>query len=263
MYSPGFIGGTTFGGTNFATSAVPRVTTRPGSTAPSFTLNFQASGGAGTAPTLSKPGTPGLTGLNNFANCIGTWSSNYASGGTAYTRTYEAGALCTRVNGGTGGNGIYYSSGKTFGAEVWTPSPLTIGSLTPVAVTTFPTAGSTCYNAIYPNLPESFLYYISAASGAQQVQRWTCNGNGGVWQNDSIPTSIRIATASSTDTASQLTMAGGTISYTFTGTYTSAPICTAADATAIAAVRGTTTATTLTIHGTGSDVVHYGCFGRN
>ena len=75
--------------------------------------------------------------------------------------------------------------------------------------------------------------------------------------------SIRTGVSTNTDLAGQLTLASGTVSYTFIGTYLSAPICTASDTTAIAAVRVTTTTTTLTIQGTGTDVVNYGCYGRN
>ena len=59
-----------------------------------------------------------------------------------------------------------------------------------------------------------------------------------------------------------LIMAGGTGGYTFTGTYTNAPVCTANDTTAIAAVQVVTTNTLLTVNGTGTDVINYTCLFR-
>jgi hypothetical protein len=74
---------------------------------------------------------------------------------------------------------------------------------------------------------------------------------------------IRTNTASNQDMAGQLTLAGGTASYTFGQTYTSAPVCVATDTTAANAVKIAVTATALTITGTGTDVIDYLCIGRN
>ncbi len=76
-------------------------------------------------------------------------------------------------------------------------------------------------------------------------------------------TKLRTGTASNTDVAGQLTLSAGSATYTFAGTYTSAPICTANDATAAAAVKASATTTVLTVTGTGTDVVNYQCVGRN
>jgi hypothetical protein len=69
--------------------------------------------------------------------------------------------------------------------------------------------------------------------------------------------------ASNTDLAGRLTLAGGTQTYTFTGTYSNPPVCVASDTTAIAAVQVSTTTTVLTVNGPGTDVVSYICIGRN
>lgn len=74
---------------------------------------------------------------------------------------------------------------------------------------------------------------------------------------------IRTGTASNTDLDGQLTLSGGTASYTFTGTYTSAPICIATNTSAATALQVTVTTTTLTVTGSGTDVVNYICHGRN
>jgi hypothetical protein len=60
-------------------------------------------------------------------------------------------------------------------------------------------------------------------------------------------------------------MVGGTLTYTFTGTYTTHPICTASDGTSIAPVKVTYTGSTAVIFTTSgaTDVVDYNCTGRN
>jgi len=75
--------------------------------------------------------------------------------------------------------------------------------------------------------------------------------------------SISSNTASNSDLNGTLTLAAGTQTYNFTGTYVSAPICTASDTTALNVVRVQTTTTVLTVTGTGTDVVYYICSGRN
>ena len=76
-------------------------------------------------------------------------------------------------------------------------------------------------------------------------------------------TNLRSGVVANTDISGQLSLNSGNASYTFTGTYQSSPICTVSDTTAPAAVKVTTTATTLIVNGTGNDVVNYVCIGRN
>jgi len=73
---------------------------------------------------------------------------------------------------------------------------------------------------------------------------------------------LQTNTSSNTDVAGQLTLSTGTATYNFSGTYATAPICTASDTTANASVKASATTTVLTITGTGSDVVNYVCIGR-
>lgn len=75
--------------------------------------------------------------------------------------------------------------------------------------------------------------------------------------------SIRSGNSGNTDLAGQITLAAGSGSFTFTGTYSSAPICTASDTTAANPVKVATTTTALTLTGTSTDVVNYVCLGRN
>jgi hypothetical protein len=70
-------------------------------------------------------------------------------------------------------------------------------------------------------------------------------------------------TASNTDLAGTLTLSSGSASYSFTGTYASSPICTTSDVTALNPTKPVATTTTLTVTGTGTDVVNYICIARN
>jgi len=70
-------------------------------------------------------------------------------------------------------------------------------------------------------------------------------------------------TASNSDANGQVTLAAGSGSYSFTGTYSSAPICVAVDTTAANAVKVATTTSALTLTGTSTDVINYICSARN
>lgn len=95
----------------------------------------------------------------------------------------------------------------------------------------------------------------TAASGAHTCTSYTATGTKFPFQSNS---------ASNTDLNGHLTMTGGTASYSFASTgITTAPECTASDATAVAAVQVVTSTTTLTINGTAGDVAHYICSGHN
>jgi hypothetical protein len=75
---------------------------------------------------------------------------------------------------------------------------------------------------------------------------------------------IASGSASNTDVNGILTLAAGTVTYTFVNTYSSAPICFSKDNTTPAnATVEVVTTTTLTITGTGTDDVKYICIGRN
>jgi hypothetical protein len=94
---------------------------------------------------------------------------------------------------------------------------------------------------------------------------WTSDGlNGTGWHIPVVnTTSLRTATAVNTDAAGQIVLSGGSGSYTFSGSYTIPPICTANDTSARSAVMVSTTNTSLTVTGTGSDTINYICVGRD
>ena len=92
----------------------------------------------------------------------------------------------------------------------------------------------------FPTCVDSGLAPIGALPSAQ--------GNSGQFKVDGPgtfggavtvagPTQIKTGTASNTDLAGQLTLSGGTATYNFVNTYTTAPICVATDTTAANAVK--------------------------
>lgn len=75
---------------------------------------------------------------------------------------------------------------------------------------------------------------------------------------------LKTGTASNTDVAGFVTLSSGSGTYSFVGTYISAPVCTANDTTNVANnVKPVSSTATLTLTGTGSDVISYICIGRN
>ncbi|HXM21313.1 MAG TPA: hypothetical protein VN948_08630, partial [Terriglobales bacterium] len=77
---------------------------------------------------------------------------------------------------------------------------------------------------------------------------------------------IASGVSTNTDLAGQCTIIPGGCIFNFTQSYTSPPICTCSDTTAVAACRVQVTLgtpTTLTISGTALHVVDYICIGRN
>ncbi len=111
---------------------------------------------------------------------------------------------------------------------------------------------------------------IQAAGGGGTLADSGCTGTSGVFSCSSQITAtgtkfpIQSGTSSNTDLNGSLTLSTGSATYSFVSTsITTAPICVAVDATATNAVKVVTSVTTLTITGTGSDVVKYICTGLN
>jgi hypothetical protein len=100
---------------------------------------------------------------------------------------------------------------------------------------------------------------LSGRGGA--VDGLDCHAHGQVYC--AVP-NLATGTAANTDFAGQLRLsAGGTATYRFSGTYASAPICTASDTSAVAATQVGTTPAMLTVRGGAGDEVNYVCVGRN
>jgi len=102
-------------------------------------------------------------------------------------------------------------------------------------------------------------YFYDTYSLYTDVLGLDCYSRGAVYC--SIP-NLATGTSSNSDFAGQLTLSSGTATYSFTGLYTNPPVCTATDTTSVAATQVVVTASTLTVNGSGTDVVNYVCIGR-
>jgi len=194
-------------------------------------------GGIATPVSIANGGT-GQTTASAALNALaagGTLTNNAA--GQQFTFTSTANSPTVTITGGSASAGpqlqIVNSASKTYDIG-------TLGSGQAVGAAT---AGS------------FFIYDQGAAT-----MRFSIDINGKTYIHGA---SINTGTASNTDLAGTLTLVGGTITRTFSKSYTSAPICVATDTTATNAVQTSVTTTVLTINGTSTDAVSYICMGRN
>lgn len=128
------------------------------------------------------------------------------------------------------------------GAQIKNPSGPSTGSpVVGTLVSSNPTAAAACtsYN----------VFAVNATTGD-----FTPCANG-VWGGSTLHTGL----TTNTDLAGSVTLVAGAGTYTFKGTYTSAPFCVATDSTAAAATKASTSTTTLTLAGTTTDVLRYVC----
>jgi hypothetical protein len=173
-------------------------------------------------------------------------TTNYITGPSGSSNLYiKTGGGGTLWLGDTTASNIYITNGKMYfnaGGTVAGTGRLNFASSDSIAFRN--NAGTNDVNGISKNASDTVL--VGGAAGIQL---------GG--------STVRSGSASNTDLDGKLTLSSGTASYTFTGTYTSAPICTANDTTALNPVQVSATATTLTLTGTGTDVINYICMGRN
>lgn len=124
----------------------------------------------------------------------------------------------------------------------------------------------------YPNSVQGDLHFNHAAAAGGNIG-WTYNGSAflpfGPISNstrlrDYTLDVLRSGSSGNTDLTGRVTLSGGTYTLTLTGAYASAPNCWTADVTTPANASYAVESTTQVVfHGTGTDVIKYGCVGRN
>lgn len=126
------------------------------------------------------------------------------------------------------------------------------------------------FNTVIPGASSGKLYVTDATNGINTLIDTSGNNpsffaslKSTTFRGALITPQVNSGSAGNTNLTGQLTLASGVATRTFTGTFTSAPICTANDVTGLNPVQVTTTTTTLTLTGSGTDVVNYICMGRN
>ncbi len=115
--------------------------------------------------------------------------------------------------------------------------------------------------SVYGFLPGTFQYdapragFSSTATGIIQAGNGTYGDTSGWLQLSALGNGA----TGNTDLRGHVTLVGGTGSYTFSKTYTVAPTCVATDSTTAAPVKVSSSTASLTLTGTGTDVLNYIC----
>lgn len=170
--------------------------------------------------------------------------SAISTNGSARTGSFEAGAT-----------GAHTRAYATFG----TGNPSGLPGVTGVY-------DETTQTLVWHTCTAGGIFFGTPRSGGD-----VCNGVGAVASIDATGAatfggtghSIQTGTASNSDLAGQVTLSGGSGTQALAGTYTSAPIVVCSDTTAVNAVKCVASTTTITITGTGTDVINYITIGRN
>lgn len=109
---------------------------------------------------------------------------------------------------------------------------------------------------------QSFHYrqmFADTFAGSHPVAGLDCYAKGSVFC--SVP-NLGTGTSANTDLAGQITLSSGIATYSFAGSYSLPPICTASDTSSVSATQVIVTKDKLTVRGTSSDVVNYVCVSR-
>jgi hypothetical protein len=92
----------------------------------------------------------------------------------------------------------------------------------------------------------------------------TLSGTSVIVSGPLVATSLRSGVSTNSDLTGSIALSGGTNTYSFAGTYTTAPNCFTQDVTTPTNSNyATTTTTVLTLHGTSSDTIKWICVGLN
>ena len=243
-----------------------------------FTFSFSAGAGSCSSTTCTFTGSgSGGGSVTNFVASTGSWPSwlvpSVATSTTTPTLSVTASAIPNASLATQTANTVLGALTATTPSGLAMPSCSTASSaLTWTTSTGFGCNSISGGGAVTSVANSDGTLTISPTTGSvvgslnlAHVNTWT--GAQTYTQPVTVQGSSEIATgtASNTDLAGILIASGGTASYTFTGTYTSSPVCVVQDDTLISNLvsKGVNT-TTLTVTTTGlTDHVSYLCIGRN
>jgi len=236
----------------------------------------------GTANFITGAAVNGLTVVeaqasNNISATV-TGTLGIAGGGTNATTAAAAranlsplttnGDIWTRL-GGVDARLAIGANGTCLGVSGGLPAYIACGTGTG----TITGSGATNQFALFTSAtsigsgPLSVVGGVVTASGGISAASFTVPGPGQfvLAGTGSLGAILKMGVAGNVDGAGEATLAGGSFTWTFTGgPYTTHPICTANDETALAPVRPTYTGvTSVTFLGTGTDVIGWHCDARN
>lgn len=189
------------------------------------------------------PLTTGVTGHLPNAN-LATMTSDTVLGATSATTPSDLSLpSCSGAS-----NALIYTTGTGFGCNTIS------GGISGLTSGYIPLAGSTTSITGNSHMDDG-VTTVSTITSTENIVAPSLGTSGSNPQ-------IRTNTSSNSDLAGQVTLSGGTASYSFANGYATAPICTATDTTAKNATQVVVTTTTLTINGTSTDVIDFICVGR-
>jgi hypothetical protein len=192
----------------------------------------------------------------------------------AIANNFAAGSVMTHW-----GDSIYFSAGTVFQNSVTVNGGIHTDNLaggnSVGYVTVVPVSAAPAYAFAVQSFALTNYFTVGAQGGVPGRVATIANvlddGGGNAWfagkttLGSATTKQISSGVSTGSDLNGELTMSGGTNTYTFSGTYVSHPTCVASDETAIAAVQVSYTGSTAVVfHTSGAtDVISYLCTGRN
>jgi hypothetical protein len=191
-------------------------------------------------------GTPGSTSYTYLVASV-TLNGGHSTYVSAATGSGNATLSGTNYN-----NVVCQIAPGTVSQEVWRVTGGTAGRICSASTTVVPNNNPAC-----PDTGQ-------APSPTGSPTNTDTSGTLYVGGTATIAETLKSGLATNTDMVGEITLSGGTGSYTFVNTYTNRPECFIHDHTTPTATPSfVVTSTTLTVTGTGTDVIGYGCIARN
>lgn len=225
-------------------------------------------------------------GGNTYLDAFGTGNVAFGRFGGSGTAVFYAGNSSTVNAEITSAGGLFLKGATPSGAGFLGLGNTTVagsfcGSTGPTGCLQISLSGTTYYIPFWASgSPASISYSTPTTTAIPKVTNTTgpVLGNSALTDNGlSVSSSEPIAAPSLTlsgtptlgiastlnnDITGRITLSAGTGTYSFAGTFANAPNCVASDNTALNPVEVATTNTTLTVTGTGTDVITYICVSR-